>query len=128
MDGNGFESNSTSKKLTLQLYYNETTFEITFTCVIFTITILGSIANLAAIGRIVYDPKYHTPTFAAIGHLAVADFLSVTCFSFDEMTKGFVLRWLIVYIGNVAFLSSYFHVCLLSAVRYLIIVYPLQSF
>lgn len=68
MGDNGFESNSSSKRLTLQLYYGETTFEITFHCVIFNIAFFGAIGNVAAIGKIIYDPKYHTLTFAAIGH------------------------------------------------------------
>lgn len=68
----GFENDSTSEGFTLQLRFSETTFEITFTCVIFTIAFFGCIENLATIGRIVYDPIYHTQTFAAIGVLALA--------------------------------------------------------
>lgn len=127
MGDNGFESNSSSKRLTLHLMFIETNFEITFTCVIFTIAFFGAIGNLAAIGKIIYDPKYHTPTFAVIGQLALADFLSVTCVSFGFMTNIMQVWSFFVFIWNAAVFSSYFHVCLLSGVRYLITVYPLQS-
>uniref|UniRef100_A0A8W8LJW3 EB domain-containing protein n=1 Tax=Magallana gigas TaxID=29159 RepID=A0A8W8LJW3_MAGGI len=50
MGDNGFESNSSSKRLTLHLMFIETNFEITFTCVIFTIAFFGVFGNLAAIG------------------------------------------------------------------------------
>lgn len=89
MDGNVsvttteiFGTNSASEGFTFQLRINETTFETVFTCVTFTIAFFGGIGNLATIGKIVHDPKYHTPTFAAIGQLALADFLSVAIFSF----------------------------------------------
>lgn len=127
MDDTAFESNFSFKRLTLQLSLTETTFEVTFTCVIFTIAFFGAIGNLAAIGKIIYDPKYHTPTFAAIGQLALADFLSVIVFSFVSLTNIFRIWWFIIFILNTALASSYFHVCLLSAVRFLITVYPLQS-
>uniref|UniRef100_A0A8W8LL97 G-protein coupled receptors family 1 profile domain-containing protein n=1 Tax=Magallana gigas TaxID=29159 RepID=A0A8W8LL97_MAGGI len=127
MGDNGFESNSSSKRLTLHLMFIETNFEITFTCVIFTIAFFGVFGNLAAIGKIIYDPKYHTPTFAVIGQLALADFLSVTCVIFGRMTNILQVWSFFVFIWNVAVFSSYFHVCLLSGVRYLITVYPLQS-
>lgn len=83
----GFGNDSTPEGFILQLRYRETTFEITFTCVILTIAFFGCIGNLATIGKIVYDPKYHKPTFAVIGQLALADFLSVTVLTFDNMTN-----------------------------------------
>lgn len=127
MGDNGFESNSSSKRLTLHLTFSETNFEITFTCVIFTIAFFGAIGNLAAIGKIIYDPKYHTPTFAVIGQLALADFLSVTFVSFGLMTNIVKIWSVFIFILNIAVFSSYFHVCLFSGVRYLVTVYPLQS-
>lgn len=123
----GFGDNSTSEGLTLQLNFSETTFGIALTCVAFTITFFGVVGNLATIGKIIRDPKYHTPTFAAIGLLALSDFLSVICFSFIQLTNlGYIWR-ILPYIASIAFISSFFHVCFLSVVRYLITVHPLQS-
>lgn len=39
----GFENDSTSEGFTLQLRFSDTTFEISFTCVIFTIAFFGCI-------------------------------------------------------------------------------------
>lgn len=123
----GLGDNSNSEGFTLQLSFSETTFDIAFTCVTFTIAFFGVVGNLATIGKIVRDPKYHTPTFAAIGLLALADFLSVTYFSFLNLTN-IVILWREFYeIQTISVYSSYSHVCLLSAVRYLITVHPLQS-
>lgn len=127
MGDNGFESNSSSKRLTLHLTYSETNFEITFTCVTITIAFFGVIGNLAAIGKIIYDQKYHTPTFAVIGQLALADFLSVITTTFYTMTSISEIWLHISFIVNTSVFSSYFHVCFLSVVRYLITVHPLQS-
>ncbi|XP_052680291.1 trace amine-associated receptor 8-like [Crassostrea angulata] len=128
MGDNGFENNSSSKSVTLLLKFSETNLEITFTCVIFTITFFGAIGNLAAIGKIIYDPKNHTPTFAVIGQLALADFLSVTTTTFIRMTNIWEIWFHIIFISNTSILSSYYyHVCFLSVVRYLITVHPLQS-
>uniref|UniRef100_A0A8W8LMD6 G-protein coupled receptors family 1 profile domain-containing protein n=2 Tax=Magallana gigas TaxID=29159 RepID=A0A8W8LMD6_MAGGI len=124
---NEFGNDSTSKGFTLQLFYSKTTFEITFTCVICTIAFFGCIGNLATIVKIVYDPKYHTPTFAAIGQLALADFLSITITTFDRMTNILEMWSHIIFISNTSIMSSYSHVCFLSVVRYLITVHPLQS-
>lgn len=123
----GFGNDSTPEGFILQLRYRETTFEITFTCVILTIAFFGCIGNLATIGKIVYDPKYHKPTFAVIGQLALADFLSVTVLTFDNMTNFSKFLPEFTVIRDIFQLSSFFHVCLLSAVRYLITVHPLQS-
>uniref|UniRef100_A0A8W8LLS4 G-protein coupled receptors family 1 profile domain-containing protein n=1 Tax=Magallana gigas TaxID=29159 RepID=A0A8W8LLS4_MAGGI len=125
---NELGNDSTSKGFTLQLFYSKTTFQITFTCVIFTIAFFGCIGNLATIVKIVYDPKYHTPTFAAIGQLALADFLSVTFTTIVRMTNiSDIDRLPIVLLMTTSALSSYSHVCFLSVVRYLITVFPLQS-
>uniref|UniRef100_A0A8W8LJ44 G-protein coupled receptors family 1 profile domain-containing protein n=1 Tax=Magallana gigas TaxID=29159 RepID=A0A8W8LJ44_MAGGI len=85
------DNSRSSEGFTLQLYFIETTFEIAFTCVTFTIAFFGFVGNLVTVGEIVRDPKYHTPTFAAIGLLALADFLSVTFFS---LINGFVSLWI----------------------------------
>lgn len=47
----GFGNDSTPEGFILQLTYRETTFEITFTCVILTIAFFGCIGNLATIGK-----------------------------------------------------------------------------
>lgn len=85
MGDNGIECKSSSKGLTLHLVYRETTFEITYSCVNYTIAFFGGIGNLAAMGKTIYDPKYHTLTFAAIRQFALANFLSVTSFIFSRI-------------------------------------------
>lgn len=119
--------NSSSEGFTLQLHFHRTTFDRAFTCVTFTIAFFGFVGNLATIGKIVRDPKFHSPTFAAIGLLALADFLSVTCFSLVYMTNLARLWWNFYVIMFISFVSSYLHVCLLTAVRYLFTIHPLQS-
>lgn len=121
----GIEDDSTFEETTLRLLYIETTFEKVFACATFTIAFFGVVGNLATICKIIRDPKFHTPTFAVIGLLASADFLSVTFLSFMNLTN-LPLFWLFGYfISDIVYLSSYLHVCLLCAVRYLITVYPL---
>ncbi|XP_052677164.1 somatostatin receptor type 5-like [Crassostrea angulata] len=121
------DNSKSSEGLTLQLRFHRTTFEIAFTCVTFTVAFFGFVGNLVTIGKIVRDSKYHTPTFAAIGLLAFADFLSVTFSSFSWLTNIWMLWSYGVEITLISMFSSYIHVCLMSAVRYLITVHPLQS-
>uniref|UniRef100_A0A8W8LIR9 G-protein coupled receptors family 1 profile domain-containing protein n=1 Tax=Magallana gigas TaxID=29159 RepID=A0A8W8LIR9_MAGGI len=121
------DNSRSSEGLNLQLYIYRTTFDRAFTCVTFTVALFGFVGNLATMGKIVRDPKYHTPTFAAIGLLALADFLSVTFSSFIWLTNLSKLWRFFGGITRISVLSSYSHVCLLSAVRYLITVHPLQS-
>uniref|UniRef100_A0A8W8LHA6 G-protein coupled receptors family 1 profile domain-containing protein n=1 Tax=Magallana gigas TaxID=29159 RepID=A0A8W8LHA6_MAGGI len=123
----GFGYNSTSEGLTLQLRFYRTTFDTAFTFMTFTIAFFGVVGNIATIGKIVRDSKYHTPTFAAIALLVLADFQSVTYFSLIRLTNLMTFWNFSSYIASLDFLSSYFHVCLLSALRYLITVHPLQS-
>lgn len=127
----GIGDDSTFEETTLRLLYIETTFEKVFACATFTIAFFGVVGNLATICKIIRDPKFHTPTFAAIGLLASADFLSVTFLSFMNLTINlfdiltFDINLFGYFISNIVYLSSYLHVCLLCAVRYLITVYPL---
>jgi hypothetical protein len=95
---------------------------------------LGLVGNLCTIIKIWSDKKFHTPTFAAIVCLAFADFLSlIRCyFSFYanvyEYLGDNVLGFYVFDIVNLmVFTSSMGHMVLLSVVRYLIIVHPLQS-
>jgi hypothetical protein len=82
------------------------------------------------------DKKFHTPTFAVIGCLAFADFLTIircyilffTNFSiaaFFNISVRFhtVLRT----VFKMSYNSSLGHMILLSVIRYLITVHPLQS-
>lgn len=45
------------------------------------IAFLGIVGNIATIAKILHDSKFHTPTFAAIGFLALADFFSIVSFT-----------------------------------------------
>lgn len=95
---------------------------------------LGIIGNFVTMAKILYDSKLHTPTYAAIGHLAFADFFALIVVTFHLFMATRVLEftklWMqltIVSITDTIYLSSACHVLLLSSVKYLITVHPLQS-
>lgn len=48
------------------------------------IAFLGIVGNIATIAKILHDSKFHTPTFAAIGFLALADFFSIVSFTLSN--------------------------------------------
>lgn len=57
---------------------------LTYTSVV--IACLGITGNVATIAKILHDTKFHTPTFAAIGFLTLADFFSIISFSLHNAT------------------------------------------
>ncbi|XP_055999978.1 somatostatin receptor type 4-like [Ostrea edulis] len=105
----------------------------TIAVIILVIGSLGLVGNLCTILKIWNDKKFHTPTFAVIGCLALADFLSIVRTYATKFTtlrhfgKGAqsLIGFFIAY--EMTFFSSIGHMVLLSVVRYLIIVHPLQS-
>lgn len=114
----------------IEFHYNESSYEIAVMYICFVILILGIIGNLFTMTQIVFESEFHTPTFVAIGYLALTDFFSIIFFGIlyftnmlmvDELSKHFS------YVDNMLYFSSSGHVLLLSTVRYHIIVHPLQS-
>lgn len=94
----------------------------------------GIIGNIVTMVKIVYDSKLHTPTFAAIGHLAFVNFLALIVLTVHLILVVWVIKiknlWTqltVVFISDTLYLSSACHVLLLLSVRYLITVHPLQS-
>lgn len=76
------------------------------------------------------DSKYHTPTFAAIGYLAIADFFFLSCVGIFYFTNILYFRKLskfFMVVDNCLYFSCSGHMLLLSIVRYLITVHPLQN-
>lgn len=123
------DNSRSSEGFTLQLVVYRTIFEKAFTCVTFTIAFFGFVGNLATIGKIVRDPKFHTPTFAAIGYLALADFfagiiLSLVRFTTCPYLEVFTCKTFTV---SLFYYSSFGHLLLLVTLRYLITVRPLIS-
>nr|XP_034308148.1 melanocyte-stimulating hormone receptor-like [Crassostrea gigas] len=124
--------------LTVLLYNNETFFRISFSdmtggnvvlCVCLFITCLGIVGNMVTVAKIVNSPALHTPTFAVIGCLALADFFSVIFFGLVYFTNVLKLvndRVFKIF-PHTFYFSSTSHVLLLCSVRYLLTVYPLQS-
>lgn len=100
------------------------------------IPFLGIVGNIATIAKILHDSKFHTPTFAAIGFLALADFFSIVSFtvsnvanmiSFDLDMLNFDYTTIVRECFDIFYLSSTGHVLLLSCVRYLITAHPFHS-
>lgn len=113
-------------------FYVQQSIEDTFMCICFIIASFGFVGNLATIAKIVHDSNLHTPTFTAIGYLALADVLSIINLNFFLVTnnKKFAETWIILMKSFFCYLfywSSSGHVLLLSIVRYLLTVHPLQS-
>jgi hypothetical protein len=96
---------------------------------------LGLVGNLSTILKIWSDKKFHTPTFAVIRCLAFADFLSIMQFYVVAFTNiveacaryNVVIAIVLLIAFEVFYFSSLGHMILLSMVRYLITVHPLQS-
>lgn len=100
------------------------------------IAVLGGIGNIVTIVIISYQSKLHTPTFVVIKCLAVSDFFGLITVSFQYFTNvwTFLRRPntssyanLFEIIVNAVYLNSPSHVLLLCAVRYLLVVHPLDS-
>lgn len=122
----GITTNRTtvSEHFIFLIVYGHTTTEITIACVYL---VIASFGNLVTICKILYEPRLHTPTFAVIGYLALADFFSViafTLFFFTTLVKLVKSFAICLYALSV---NSSSHVVLLSIVRYFITIYPLQS-
>lgn len=80
--------------------------------------------------KIMCDSKYHTPTFAAIGYLAIADFFFLSCVGIFYFTNILYFRKLskfFMVVDNCLYFSCSGHMLLLSIVKYLITVHPLQN-
>lgn len=87
----GITTNRTtvSEHFIFLIVYGHTTTEITIACVYLVIASFGILGNLVTICKILYEPRLHTPTFAVIGYLALADF-----FQLLPLLYFFSLHWL----------------------------------
>lgn len=114
-----------------QFYLNDTAIDVVVMYICVVIFFLGIIGNIVTMAKIICDSKYHTPTFAAIGYLALPDFFSVISLSGFYFTNVLFIRKLFIgyfiILDNVLYFSCSGHMLLLSFVRYLITVHPLQS-
>ncbi|XP_048741203.2 type-1 angiotensin II receptor-like [Ostrea edulis] len=94
---------------------------------------LGLVGNLFTILKITIDKKFHTPTFAVIGCLSFADFLSIVrCYvvyftTLPSLGHGVQVSTMLFMAFEASYFSSLGHMMLLSVVRYLMTVHPLQS-
>nr|XP_034307738.1 lysophosphatidic acid receptor 3-like [Crassostrea gigas] len=124
-----FNYDELQSKPTFEIMFGDTTFETAFVYVCLVITFLGITGNIAAMAIILYKPKFHTPTFAAIGYLALADFfagiiLSLVRFTTCPYLDVFMCKTFTV---SLFYYSSFGHLLLLVTLRYLITVRPLIS-
>ncbi|XP_062620051.1 olfactory receptor 1E16-like [Saccostrea cucullata] len=96
---------------------------------------LGLVGNVVTVFKILYDKKFHTPTFVVIGCIAFSDLLFIVFtfvlkfsnlpyYIFSQSYNGFITVRILY--GTI-FYSSVTHIVLLSVIRYLLIAYPLQS-
>lgn len=115
-------------------FHTDVDYIINIICAV--IAVLGGIGNIVTIVIISYQSKLHTPTFVVIKCLAVSDFFGLFTFSFQYFTNvlTFLRRQntstyanLFEIIVNAVYLNSPSHVLLLCAVRYLLVVHPLDS-
>lgn len=99
--------------------------------------IIGVIANIIVIFRVIRDRKLRSNTFVGIACLALADCLflalnlaftieivirTITC-TFPRELKGAVFA----YFKGVAWFGANGHVALMAVIRYIILVYPIRS-
>lgn len=113
-----------------QFLLNDTTNDVVVMYICVVITFLGIIGNIVTMAKIICDSKYHTPTFAAIGYLALADFFSLSFVGIYHFTNILYFRKLSTFfmvVDNCLYFSCSGHMLLLSIVRYLITVHPLHS-
>nr|XP_019929930.2 type-1 angiotensin II receptor A-like [Crassostrea gigas] len=99
------------------------------------IAVLGGIGNIVTIVIISYRSKLQTPTFVAIKCLAVSDFFGLITFLLAHFTNAFYVLYTKQNIFGILFAHFFFtvqnnspsQVLLLCAVRYLLVVHPLDS-
>ena len=99
--------------------------------------VVGVLANALMIFRVIRDKKLRSPTFIALASLAVADGLYLLiklALTVDDiitqMTCGTKMKFTFKHLpGFMAmfWFSASFHVSLLAAMRYVVLVYPLKT-
>ncbi|XP_048742911.2 C-C chemokine receptor type 7-like [Ostrea edulis] len=120
----------------LDLFMFDPESPIVFPIVLLILAILGFLGNLVTILTIMINRKLRSPTFAAIGCLALADLLNLVFYWFFYMTNLPVYLYhvakITVMLNVVSFIRTFlhylsaFHILLLSVLRYGLIVQPLQ--
>ncbi|XP_062607082.1 trace amine-associated receptor 5-like [Saccostrea cucullata] len=104
------------------------------------IGLLGFVGNIVTIFKIVCDKRLHTPTFLAIGCLALPDTLNIIGIFVRKFSDLFIyvviqhdynesmFEFLTFYFLDQTFIScSTAHIVFLAMIRYLLIVHPLES-
>lgn len=124
-----FYNDELQSRPTFEIKFGDTTFETAFVYVCLIIIFLGITGNIAAMTNILYKPKFHTPTFAAIGYLALADFFACIILGLVRFTTCPYLYFFTckTFTVSLFYYSSSGHLLLLAILRYLITVRPLIS-
>ena len=107
-----------------------------YTCIRL-IFVIGVLANALMIFRVIRDKKLRSPTFIALASLAVADSLYLLFqlvlsveFIITKMTCGTKIQFIFKHLpGFLAmfWFSASFHVTLLAAMRYIVLVHPIKT-
>ncbi|XP_060585689.1 melanocyte-stimulating hormone receptor-like [Ruditapes philippinarum] len=101
-----------------------------------TLFIIGIVANVFVITRVIRDRKLHDPTFVAIAALAIADLLFLTLnltTSFERVILSVTCSSPVIISSPYYILKSIFwfsantHVALLAVLRYITLAYPLRT-
>lgn len=124
------DNDEINNRFQFQFLLNDLTIEVVIMYICVVIFSLGIIENIGTMTKIVCDSKYHSPTFAVIGYLTLADLLSLISTGYWYFTNILSVRELSNYFiafDNFVYSNSAGHMLLLSIVRYLITVHPLQS-
>lgn len=81
-----YYDNNTFTRFEFHFHLNDTAIDVVVMYICVVISFLGIIGNIVTMAKIMCDSKYHTPTFAAIGYLALPDFFTVIsqCFLFHK--------------------------------------------
>ncbi|XP_060594143.1 melanocyte-stimulating hormone receptor-like [Ruditapes philippinarum] len=101
-----------------------------------TLFIIGIVANMFVITRVIRDRNLHDPTFVAIAALAIADLLFLTLnltTSFERVILSVTCSSPVIISSPYYILKSIFwfsantHVALLAVLRYITLAYPLRA-
>lgn len=92
-----YYDNNTFTRFEFHFHLNDTAIDVVVMYICVVISFLGIIGNNVTMAKIMCDSKYHTPTFAAIGYLALPDFFSVISLSVFYFTNISLIYELLYY-------------------------------
>lgn len=96
------------------------------------VQIIGIFGNILVVCRVAVDKKLRNVTFVILAALAISDGIALCSYLTASVIRQFnptmATVMAVFALTNAAFFSSAFHVLFISIVRYLILIYPLETF